>query len=270
LLLRESENKIVKYFFKPFKVLENKPVALDTYLLATEPISMLNDIDVKPFNFFNIWVPGVDEIPLSIAYKVEKKLFFLYKVRGIGTKTLAQQKVGAFIGVKGPLGKGFEPKKGEKWLVVAGGIGVAPVPMLIKKIFEVGAELDVFWGVRRSSEFFNIVEIFGLPKKAWRIVKASEDCIEGFCGLVIDAIRGINVDRYDVIIAIGPQEMLKMFCKLYGENRENIYVSLETMVKCGMGICGSCYVSGSEKLLCIDGPVFRCFEVRKHFESASA
>jgi len=269
-LLLGKDNVMLRFFFRPFKVLENMQIAPNTYLLITEPGNTLNNVNVKPFNFFNIWVPRVDEIPLSIAYEDGKRLFFLYKLKGLGTKTLAQQRVGSFIGIKGPLGRGFEPQEGEKWLAVVGGIGVAPIPMLIRRAFEVGAKIDVFWGVRSSSEFFDIGGIFGLPNRAWRMVRVSEDCVEGFCGLVTDAIKGIDLDKYDVVIAVGPQEMLKAFCRQYGEDRENAYISLETIVKCGMGICGSCYVLGSEKLLCVDGPVFKCTEVMKHFESASA
>ncbi len=270
MLLEKDENKIPRFSFRPFKIIENIQIASNTFLLVVESANSLDHFSAKPFNFFNIWVPRVDEIPLSIAYQNGKRLFFLYKLRGLGTKTLAQQKVGSFIGIKGPLGRGFEPKRSEKWLIVAGGIGIAPIPMLIKRALELDAKLDIFWGVRVSTEFFDIAKIFGLPNEAWSIVRVSEDCMADFCGLVIDAIRSVNVDKYDGIIAIGPQEMLKTFCKQYGESRENTYVSLETIVKCGMGICGSCYIRESEKLLCVDGPVFRCSEVAKQLEGASA
>ncbi|MDK6028468.1 hypothetical protein QPL79_03745 [Ignisphaera sp. 4213-co] len=261
----QKDANIAKYFIKPAKIIENRKISSDLHLLKIKLMQKLH-ISIEPFNFFNIWVPRVDEIPLSIAYADNESLFFLYKVRGLGTKTLSQLNQNSFIGVKGPLGKGFKPLPNEKWLVIAGGVGIAPVPFLLKWGLSLGTKIDVVWGVKKSSEFFDVANVFNLPQEGWKLIKVSEDCIDGLCGLATDVLSNMNIAEYDVIIAIGPQQMLKTFCTLL-KDKENAYVSLENIVKCGFGVCGSCYVKESQKLVCIDGPVFKCSEAVASLEN---
>ncbi|MEL9940126.1 MAG: dihydroorotate dehydrogenase [Ignisphaera sp.] len=259
------ESTRLRYIVKPARVIENKPISGSMHILRIELIR--HSVEVEPFNFFNIWVPRVDEIPLSIAYADSKSLFFIYRIRGVGTKTLSQLKPGEFIGVKGPLGKGFKPLNNRRWLIVAGGVGIAPVPFLLSFAIKTNTKIDVIWGVKKSDEFFDLSNVFGLKQRGWRLIKVSEDCQDGLCGTALSVLNSVSINDYDVVLAIGPQQMLLSFCRML-KDRENVYVSLENMVKCGIGVCGSCYLKGSHKLLCIDGPVFKCSEVVDHLESS--
>jgi len=72
--------------------------------------------------------------------------------------------------------------------------------------------------------------------------------------------------KWSTIIAVGPKPMLKSICSTIDPSIE-VYVSLETMVKCGLGACGSCVLKPLPKLLCIHGPVFKCNEVNEFLES---
>jgi dihydroorotate dehydrogenase electron transfer subunit len=265
--------RIERFTLKPFQVTENRRIAEGIYIIRLRPATNTSRdfFDaLKPFMFFNIWVPRVDELPLSIAYVDNDSIYFLYRVRGEGTRTLSTKSSGSFVGLKGPLGVGYEPRAGERILAVVGGIGIAPIPLLIRKSMDVEAYVDVFWGVKSSKEFFDIVKVFSLPHSGWRLVKASEDCLEGVCGTVLDAVKDVNIDGYDTVIAVGPNEMLKAFCETFGSKKENVYVSLETVVKCGLGICGSCYIKGTNKLLCVDGSLFKCSEVMEHLKSLNS
>ncbi|MEM0026642.1 MAG: dihydroorotate dehydrogenase [Ignisphaera sp.] len=259
------ESAKLRYLIKPARVVENESISSSMYLLRIELIN--HSVEIEPFNFFNIWIPRVDEIPLSIAYVSNKSLFFIYRIRGVGTKALSQLKPGEFVGIKGPLGKGFKPSNNRRWLVVAGGVGIAPVPFLLSFAAKTNTKIDVIWGVKKSDEFFDLSDIFGLEKGGWRLIKVSEDCQEGLCGTALSVLNSVSINDYDVVLAIGSQQMLLSFCRMF-EDRDNVYVSLENMVKCGIGVCGSCYVKGSHKLLCVDGPVFKCSEVVEHLESA--
>lgn len=248
----------------PAKVLEVKRVAKDVYYILVEPLHGI--YEVKPFNFFMVWVPRIDEIPLSIAYVKNSFLAFLFKVRGSGTKTLSDIAPRQFIGLKGPLGRGFTVHDDSKnILVIAGGIGIAPIPLFIE--MSRYKKLDVIWGAKSSDELFNLNELFPDISGRYSLIIATEDCSYGVCGTVLEALKTVDIDVYDVIISVGPTLMLQRICEYL--NSERAYVALETMVKCGIGICGSCYIKSSSKLLCSEGPVFKCHEVNEHLRAHS-
>lgn len=259
---------------KPARVISNVEIAKDIYLLELESLHYLHEIP-QPFQFFMIWIPRVDEIPLSVADFSENRLRFLYKVKGDGTKTLAKYyNEGMVLGVKGPLGKGINRVRytsNVKWLAIAGGIGVAPIPYMIKVYRRYGVHVDLLWGVKTSDEVFNIHNLFP-GTEGGKVIITTEDCRyeNGYCGTVVDAIKHIDLENYDDVIAVGPRDMLKTICLELYKFKLDPYVGLETLVKCGMGICGSCYVKASDKLLCIEGPVFRCSEVLDHLKTNSA
>lgn len=262
------KHMVCRYGIRPARVTLNIEIAKDTYLLEVEPFLQLYE-KLNPFNFFMIWIPRVDEIPLSVADFDGKRLRFLYKVKGIGTEALTEYRKDMIIGIKGPLGKGFhiEQIPNTRWLAIAGGIGIAPIPYFIKIWKGYGVDVDILWGVRTADEIFNINEFFQ-DVKGSRVIITTEDCryTDGYCGTVMDILKNIDVKNYDGLIAVGPNNMLKAIClelcKL------DPYIALETLVKCGIGICGSCYIEASDKLLCIDGPVFRCSEVMNYIRSS--
>lgn len=242
----------------PARVVEIKQITEEVYYLKAKPISYINNIN--PFNFFMIWIPRIDELPLSIAYLYDNEYSFLFKVKGIGTQTLSKVLPGQFIGLKGPLGRGFiinDPLK--KALVIAGGIGIAPIPLFIDRAM--CKELDVIWGVKKGIELFDIDSLFPGIRGKYNLIIATEDCSHGMCGTVLDVLKSIDIRNYDIIIAVGPKPMLNEICSKYIKINKDIYVALETLVKCGIGVCGSCYIPSSDKLLCRDGPVFKCSEV---------
>ncbi len=254
---------------RPARILYTNPIAKNIFLVRLEPIFNINSI--KPFQFFTVWIPRVDEIPLSIADSNGRLITFIYRVRGRGTEEFSRLPKGSIIGLKGPLGKGIDVKNiGKSILVIAGGIGIAPVPYLARAItYSTNAEIDIFWGVKEYTEIFDIRSLIS-TKRINRIVISTEDCIkkEYLCGMITDVIDLGEIKNYDTIIAVGPIAMLKTICRKFRDR--DPYVALETIVKCGIGICGSCYIRYSDKLLCIDGPVFRCSEVEKHLESEGA
>lgn len=227
--------------------------------------SLLEDlsVDPKPLQFVNIWIPGIDEVPMSISQYIEGKLYVLFKVIGEGTRCLRD--INGFFGIKGPLGNGLDVEGYRRVLLVAGGAGIAPVSILSRKAEENGVELDVVWGVKKSSDLFNVKIIAPGVKSVYY---ATEDCVIGYCGKAVDlAERIVNSSgrSYDLIIGVGPKSMLLEICRRAGKIAD-VLVSLEAIVKCGLGACGSCLLKPLPKLLCVDGPVFRCNEVIRHLE----
>jgi len=215
----------------------------------------------------DIWVPGVDEIPMSVSDYHNGELRIVFRVVGEGTKALT----GAprFVGVKGPLGRGFDASKYSRVLFVAGGTGVAPLPYLARILKSSGGRVDVVWGVRTASELFDIRRIAGF-RSLGEVFTATEDGSAGFRGTAVDlALRISERGGWDVVVGVGPKPMLRALCRALSKRFE-VYVSLEAYVKCGLGACGSCVLKPLPLLLCVHGPVFRCEEVLPHLEAKGA
>lgn len=219
-------------------------------------------IDPKPLQFINIWIPGVDEVPMSISNydKGKNELSIVFKVVGPGTTAIRD--LNGFFGMKGPIGNGFNPGRYSRLLYVAGGSGIAPLPLLAKVCSEKGVILDVAWGVKHSVELFNVKEFAPWVND---VFYASEDCVIGYCGYVSKLVDELlsNKSVWDAVLAVGPREMLRKACT-WNSKSIDVYVSIETIVKCGLGACGSCIVKPMSHLLCKDGPVFSCGEVIGH------
>jgi len=249
---------------KPARVIQNKPIAEDLYLLEIELIESI-DGKPKPFQFASLWVPRIKEIPLSISYaELERNRFrFIYKLRGRGTRALSEILPGSFLGIKIPLGRGIDLRefRGKKLLAVGGGVGVAPLPYLVRVCNENGYEVHIVCGFRTKQSIPPLDLVFPIPPHSIHI--ATEDCSVGYCGDALTLAKEISrSEGFDDLIFVGPSSMLKRACEEFRD--VDPMISLETIVKCGLGLCGSCYIRGSTKLLCVDGPVFRCSEVREY------
>jgi dihydroorotate dehydrogenase electron transfer subunit len=251
--------------FKPAKKTSTRALSEKYYYVE---LSLLEDLgtEPRPLQFVNIWIPGVDEVPMSISHYEEKRLYVLFKVVGEGTRSL-RDRVG-FFGVKGPLGNGLLLSGYRRVLFVAGGAGVAPLPLLARHAEECGVELDAVWGVKKSSELFNVKS---LAPSVRAVYYATEDCGVGYCGTAAELAKRIlssSEREYDLVVSVGPKSMLLEICRA-AQGLLRVLVSLEALVKCGLGACGSCTLKPLPKLLCVDGPVFECSEVVRHLEWAS-
>lgn len=251
--------------FKPARKKAVKQLSSRYYLVNFELLEPLSRRP-RPLQFINIWIPGVDEVPMSIAlYNGEESLSVIFKVVGEGTKALRD--VSGYFGIKGPLGKGLDFVGLKRALFVAGGTGIAPLPYTVEYASLEGVVVDLVWGVRSSDMLFNIRD---LAPRLGEVYYATEDCGTGFCGtatqLALKLVRE-NPSKWDMVISVGPNSMLRELCREVRELVE-LRISLESIVKCGLGACGSCTLKPTPKLLCLDGPVFSCSEVIEYLEKA--
>jgi dihydroorotate dehydrogenase electron transfer subunit len=219
----------------------------------------------KPLQFVNVWIPLVDEVPMSISdYEdYEDKLSIIVKVVGEGTRALIEGS--GYYGVKGFYGNGINIEDYNSMLFVAGGVGIAPLPLLVKRCLEADCKVDVVWGVRSGDMLFNVKSV---APGVNEVYVATEDCSIGYCGLASKLASSLiqkYPGRWSVIVAVGPKSMLRALCENLGDR--DVYVSLEAIVKCGLGACGSCTLKPYPKLLCRDGPVFKCGEIIDHLKS---
>lgn len=199
--------------------------------------------------------------PLSIHQVEGGRVAFLYRLMGQGTQWLADRKKGEEVDMLGPLGNGFavEPQT-KRLLLVAGGIGFAPLRFLAEKALAEGREVTLLLGAKTASHLYPRQL---LPKGA-RLMVATEDGSEGSKGLVTPlAIKyGGQADR---AFACGPEPMYRA---LVGERTAlprglRVQVSLEVRLGCGIGACLSCSIKtrGGQRHVCKDGPVFDMDEV---------
>jgi dihydroorotate dehydrogenase electron transfer subunit len=206
----------------------------------------------KPGQFSMIWVPGFDEIPMSLSVDPETlQPMILVKKVGDATEALHRLSQGGLIGIRGPYGTFFKVKKNQRILVAAGGTGIAPMLRIALKSKEGGYDCDIILGAKDASE---ILFIKYFQETSCKVYPVTEDGSLGEKGIVQDKIEEKISDNYDLLFCCGPELMIKPIVGLALKKRVNVQASLERMMKCGAGICGSCELSGFR--VCKEGPVF--------------
>ncbi len=210
---------------------------------------------VLPGQFAMVWIPGVNELPMSIMVTQEKtKAAFTVRKHGLASTALYYVKPGDQIGVRGPYGNSFTIKQG-KLLLVGGGTGLVPL-MRLATFLQKSDELTVLMGAKTREEvFFEGLANDILKQNKHKVLVVTEDGTYGDSGLVTDTLqRLLKEDTFDAVYTCGPEKMMHKVVQLASE--KNIYVeaSIERMMKCGMGLCGSCCFGNV--LACKDGTVF--------------
>ena len=235
------------------KIKSNEKVGTDIYHMVLEgDLSSLDDIG----EFVNIEIPGYYlRRPISVMEYSKNTIEILYKVLGHGTNDLSKFKAGDALKVLVGLGKPFTLSKAKKPLLVAGGIGVAPMFRTIREYNEKGIRPLMVYGARSKDDIVLLDEL----KKGADVYVATDDGSLGFHGNVVSALKELKLD-YDYYFACGPQIMLK-FLSMYDQNGE---VSLEARMGCGFGACMGCSIetTNGPKRVCKEGPVFDASEVK--------
>ncbi len=208
-----------------------------------------DDSSPKPGQFYMIWLPGVDEFPMSISYIGERKGFTVKRI-GKGTSKMHSLKRGDKLWIRGPYGRGFETINGYA-LIVGGGSGMATLGPLIERV-----KGDIIIAARTKEELL-FVERF----RDRDIYIATDDGSAGYKGFATElAEKMMNKRKYDIIYTCGPEIMMKKIVDMAISRGIRIQASLERLMKCGIGICDSCSINGYR--VCIDGPVFKEDELR--------
>jgi len=215
--------------------------------------------DVKPGQFAMVWIPGVNELPMSVMVSdVGGEAALTVRKRGESSTALYNLNVGDKIGVRGPYGNSFEIKDGQI-LLIGGGTGLVPLMRLIK-FANPSNHITVLMGSQTKNEVFfeEIAKKLLLNKESeteHKIITVTEDGSYGEKGYVTDVLEKLLEEiTYDAIYTCGPE--LMMYKTVEMANKKGIFVqaSLERMMKCGIGICGSCCVN--DDLACRDGTIF--------------
>ena len=211
--------------------------------------------NVLPGQFAMVWIPGVNELPMSVMISQEKeKAAFTIRKYGEASTALYNTKAGEQIGVRGPYGNSFTIKTG-KLLLVGGGTGLVPLMRLLTHVKPTD-EVILLMGAKTNDEvFFEDLANKLLEKNTHKVIVVTEDGTYGKKGLVTEVMETICQEtKFDAIYTCGPELMMSKAVRLATSNGIFVQASLERMMKCGIGICGSCCVN--EDLVCRDGTVF--------------
>ena len=204
---------------------------------------------VRPGQFLMIWVPGVDEVPMSVSYIYGEKGITVKEI-GVATMAMASLSPGDLIGVRGPYGNGFEIPTGRV-LLAGGGAGLACV-MPVADFIGDRSKVGILIGARTADE---LVFVERGRRLSDEVRVSTDDGTMGIKGTVIDlARRHLKEKRYDAVFGCGPERMLVSLLKLCHEQGIPCQLSLERYMKCGAGLCGSCVIDGQR--VCAEGPVF--------------
>jgi dihydroorotate dehydrogenase electron transfer subunit len=203
-----------------------------------------------------VWIPGVNELPMSVMISnKENEAGFTVRKRGESSTALYNLKVGDKIGVRGPYGNSFDIKNG-KILLIGGGTGLVPLMRLIRYANS-SNEITLLMGSKTKEEVFFEERAKELISEDTHltIIPVTEDGSYGEKGYVTDILEKLlEENKYDAIYTCGPELMMYKVVQLANEKGIFVQASLERMMKCGVGICGSCCVG--QDLACRDGTVF--------------
>lgn len=221
---------------------------------------------VQPGQFIHLRIAtGADFIlrrPFSVHRAEGESIELLYQVLGRGTHEMARKVPGDDMDAIGPLGNGWDVGEGvTRALIVAGGLGAAPLGMLAERLAERGVAVSVALGAP-CAERLVAREVF--ERVARRVEVATDDGSAGERGFVTAiSERLLGGDVPDVVCVCGPEAMSRIVAAQAAAARVPCLVSLERLMACGVGACLSCVVSTvhGNKRACHDGPVFDAAEV---------
>ncbi|MDI6805527.1 MAG: dihydroorotate dehydrogenase electron transfer subunit [Candidatus Bathyarchaeia archaeon] len=215
----------------------------------------------KPGQFLMLWIPDVDEIPLSILdVDEEDNVSVAVKKVGEATRALHNKGVGDFIGLRGPFGNSFTLKVG-KILVVGGGIGMAPLFFLAKKLAPKASKLTLVVGAKTREELLFMEKLKGWCKGE-NLLATTDDGSYGVKGLASEVSETIlTKEKYDTVYACGPEQMIRKVFETAEKARISMEASLERLMRCAIGLCGSCVIG--KYRVCKDGPVFNDEQLRE-------
>lgn len=219
-------------------------------------------LGAKPGQFVMVWLPGVDEKPMSVAYDDGAETKITFFAVGPMTEKLAESKVGDLVGLRGPFGTSYTWNPGERIALVAGGYGAAPMYFVACEAVKHGCTLEAIVGARDKNQLLYLEELEGLPHVSLHV--ATNDGSSGFKGFnvaILEELLSVTQDpktketEVDRVFACGPERMLKACSDVCTKFGVPGYFSLERYMKCGYGICGNCVMDGKGIRICIDGPV---------------
>lgn len=231
---------------------------------------MTFDGEVKPGQFFEVSIPRYGEAPISVSGIGEGTVDFTIRRVGKVTNEIFENYVGDQFFIRGPYGNGFDVNnyRGKELVVVAGGTGLSPVKGVVDYFASHTDEAD---GVTLIAGFKSPKDVlfrkdFAFWNEKIHVIQTVDSAPEGYTGPVgmvtkyIPELRFKDIENV-AVICVGPPVMIRFAVQAIletGVKEEQIWVSHERKMCCGLGKCGHCKVGST--YICLDGPVFNYTE----------
>jgi NAD(P)H-flavin reductase len=255
---------------RPFRVLRRVRETHDTWTLALSPLDG-EPLAPLPGQFTMMYAPGIGEVPISVSRGCDGGPL-VHTIRRVGSVTDALTSVrrGDVVGIRGPYGTTWPLPEGADMVIVAGGIGLAPLRPAIDHVLahrnSFGEALLVY-GARTPGDLLYRAELERwrgrLDFKVGVTVDAAPPEWHGSVGLVTQPIPRLPFDPASAVALVcGPEIMIRFVAAALierGVAPSRIAVSLERNMRCGVGLCGHCQLGPT--LICRDGPVYPYDEV---------
>ena len=232
----------------------------ETYLIWLESPQIATEAKPGQFVMVRCGEDCMLRRPLSINQLDNNKLALLFNVVGKGTHWLSQCQVSDNIDLLGPLGNGYTiHSASHNLLLVAGGIGIAPLHFLAQKALNQDRSVTLLLGAATTTQLYPIHLL--LPEA--KVITATEDGTEGNEGMITDLLPDF-ISWADQIFACGPVPMYRNMADNYPQlKNKSVQISLEVRMGCGLGVCYGCTVKTKNglKQVCQDGPVFELEDI---------
>jgi anaerobic sulfite reductase subunit B len=231
------------------------------------------DIPVVGGQFFQVSLPGIGEAPMSISDFSDGYVDMTIRNVGRLTSEIFKLNVGDNLFIRGPYGNGFDllDFENKKLIIVAGGTGLAPIKNVINSFshsknrvksfdlilgFKTPEDILFNYEIDEWSSLLNVILTVDEKDESWK----------GNTGLVTKFIKELNIktDSDYSVIVVGPPVMIKfttMELLKNGIKEDQIWMSFERNMSCGIGKCGHCKIDS--KYVCLDGPVFKYDQAKK-------
>jgi sulfhydrogenase subunit gamma (sulfur reductase) len=267
------------YRLKKAKILQKKKLTANEkfFEIALRDGSSL---DHEPGQFLMVSLLGIGEVPISICSSPAKRDSFDLCVRAVGkvTRSLHKLKAGDEIGIRGPYGEGFPIRilEGNDLLIIAGGLGIAPLRSLITYVLDNRRDfgkVHILFGCKEPKEMLFSDELEDWNKRtdlhyACTVDRADPDWA-GNVGVITTLIPGVDIEPVRTFAAVvGPPIMYNFVIKellAKGIPERQILLSFERNMKCGNGKCGHCQIQNL--YVCQDGPVFNYERIKNLSEA---
>lgn len=228
--------------------------------------------EVKPGQFFEVSIPKYGEAPISVCEIGEDYVDFTIRRVGKVTDVIHTFFPGDYLFIRGPYGNGFDINiyKDKEVIVAAGGTGLAPVKGIVDYFashVEEAKSFKLLMGFKSPDDilFKKDIEKWNETIETTLTVDKAEEGYEGNTGLITNYVKTIEIENVDEaqVIVVGPPIMMKFTVQEFlnrGIKEENIWVSHERKMCCGVGKCGHCKID--DTYICLDGPVFNFVEAK--------
>ncbi|MFX0058044.1 MAG: dihydroorotate dehydrogenase electron transfer subunit [Candidatus Hodarchaeota archaeon] len=263
---------MTKNIIRTVKIIETIEECKDIKTITFQLDNTSTPLKPKPGQFVMVWVPGVDEIPMSIS-GCDNEGRWSITVKNVGecSNELFNLDKGDFIGIRGPLGNYFKlPEQNSiNSILIGGGIGTAPLKFLASELLKRRFKTIIIEGATNNNELIFANDFKDLDTNLSEIIYCTDDGSYGLEGLASSAFEILikkkkKIDLSNTMVfACGPESMLYKILKICEKYNIELQVSLERIMRCGCGLCGLCVIDPIGLLVCEDGPVFDLKLLRK-------